>query len=63
MSNKLKVFVVVLLLSPILFIMMEFLAGVINWHLLLLLGILYVITILLLVLFVIKKSKNSSKLG
>lgn len=52
MNDKLKVFVVVLLLSPILFIMMEFLMGMINWQLLLFLGILYVLTIFLFVLFV-----------
>ncbi len=52
MNDKLKVFVVVLLLSPILFIMMEFLMGMINWQLLLFLGILYVLTIFLFALFV-----------
>ena len=60
MNNKLNAFAVVLLLSPILFIIMEFLLGMINWQLLLLLGILYFITIPLLLLFVINKSKRNS---
>lgn len=60
MNNKLNAVVVVLLLSPILFVIMEFLLGMINWQLLLLLGILYFITIPLLLLFVINKSKRNS---
>jgi hypothetical protein len=59
MNNKLKA-LVVLLLSPLLFIIMEFLLGMINWQLLLLLGILYFITIPLLLLFVINKLKRNS---
>lgn len=59
MNKKLKVFIVVLLLSPILFVMMEFLMGMINWQLLLFLGILYVLSILFLVLFIANKSNKS----
>lgn len=59
MNNKLKA-LVVLLLSPLLFIIMEFLLGMINWQLLLLLGILYFITIPLLLLFIINKLKRNS---
>ena len=58
MNNKLKA-LVVLLLSPLLFIIMEFLLGMINWQLLLLLGILYVLSILFLVLFITIKSKRN----
>lgn len=59
MSIKQKIGIVVLLLSPYMFVLMEFIMGVISLRLLLLLSLLYLVTIPLLVMSVIIKYKRN----
>lgn len=59
MSIKQKIGIVVLLLSPYMFVLTEFILGVISLRLLLLLSLLYLVTIPLLVMSVIIKYKRN----
>jgi len=55
---RIRIGVAILLVSPFLFILTEWLWDIINLKLFLMLSILYIITIPLLILFILKTSKD-----
>ena len=59
MNTRVKVGIVIILASPRLFILIEYLMGMIDWKLFLFLSILYLVAIPSLVLFVIINYKKT----